>query len=503
MENFGFLSILPPLIAVLIAIRYRNVIIALFLGTFVGVTILHGWNPIEGISYLIKDYFFVQVADSFNASVIVLLSFVGGFVALITKSGGAAVLAQKSAHLVHNRRQVQVAAWLGGLSIFFSDLANALLLGPIFQPMTDRLKVSREKLAWILDSTSSPVCILVPFIGWGIYVMGLIQKQFEILGIQESEWGAFIKAIPFQFYPLGVLLMVPLVAFLGVEFSAMYKAERRTLDTGETFWPGSVPMRPSETIEISSEATPSGWIIGLPLLILFVCFFGLLAPLGFPFTQVSGSMIRMALSVGYFLGAMACLLMMVKSRIKTLGEASKIYGSGMKDMFYILVVLVLAWSLSSVCKNMGTASYIVNLAQGTIPGWSVPLIIFLTGGCISFATGSSWGTFAILLPIAMPMAHSLGAPMYASIAAVLSGGLFGDHCSPISDTTILSSTGASCDHVDHVKTQLPYALTVALASSLGYVVAGFVGSPLVLFLALGFLVLLVLLFGRLWGQKLV
>ncbi len=212
-------------------------------------------------------------------------------------------------------------------------------------------------------------------------------------------------------------------------------------------------------------------------------------------------MLRTALCTGYFLGAMSCLFLMVRHKITTIGKGLALYTDGAKDVVFILLILVLAWSLGSVCKALGTANYIVGLTQGTLPPWMVPLLLFVTGASISFATGSSWGTFAILMPLGIPMAAALDAPMAATIGAVLSGGLFGDHCSPISDTTILSSMGAACDHIDHVKTQLPYALTVALASAITYGVAGQFDTPWLIVLALGLVALFTVVFGRIWGGK--
>lgn len=502
MEHYGLLSLLPPIIAVLLAVRYKNVIVALFSGVLIGTLVLTHWNPIAALSMTIKDYIFKQASGGYNSSLLVMMIFIGGFVGVVTHSGGAKAFAEKAAHLINTRAKAQIAIWLSGIAIFFSDSGNPLILGPAFQPLTDKLRISREKLAWLLDSTASPVCILIPFIGWGIYIMGLIRKEYDILGIGESELTAFFKVIPFQFYAIGTLFMIPLVAFLGFEFASMYKAEKRTIETGQPLWPDAKPARPA--VEITSEegtqANASMMII--PLIVLFVCIFGLLIPHGFPFKKIPGSTLRMALCFGYFMGALSCIILMVKNKVKTGSEAFSMYMNGTKEVVFILMILVLAWSLGSVCKSLGTAKYIVALAKGNVAPWLVPGIIFVTGALISFATGTSWGTFAILMPLAIPMAHGLGAPMYACIGAVLSGGLFGDHCSPISDTTVLSSMGAACDHIDHVKTQIPYAVTVALASFIAYIVAGLTGSPVTLALGLALVVGFTLIFSKIWGSKL-
>jgi Na+/H+ antiporter NhaC len=501
MENYGILSLLPPLVAVALAWRYKNVLAALFAGSLAGTLILFRGNPMTAVVDLIRNYIFVQAADSYNSNLLVMMVFIGGFVGVVTYSGGARAFAEKSVALISSRARAQVATWLGGILVFFSDSASPLLVGSVFQPICDKMRVSREKLAWLLDTTASPVCILVPFIGWGIYIQGLIQKEYAALHLPDSEWDVFLQVIPFQFYALGALIMAPLVAFLGFEFSAMYRAEKRTRETGQPFWPEAKPLRPSVELESFRGSKPRASLIVVPLVILFACIVGLLVPYGFPFTKINGSMLRTALCTGYFLGAMACIAMMIVYKIKTAGEAYAMYVQGAKEMMFILLILVLAWSLGSVCKAVGTAGYIVELARGTVPGWAVPALIFVTGSLISFATGSSWGTFAILMPLAIPMAHGLGAPILVSIGAVLSGGLFGDHCSPISDTTILSSMGGACDHIDHVKTQLPYAATVALASLCAYLVAGFYPAKAVLGLSLALVAGFLVVFGKIWGHK--
>lgn len=498
MQHYGILSVLPPLVAVILAWRFKNVMAALFLGAYVGTLIIFK-NPITALVDLIRNYILVQAADSYNSNLLVMMVFVGGFVGLVTYSGGARAFAELATKFIGNRAKAQVAAWFGGILIFFSDSCSPLLVGSVFRPICDHMRVSREKLAWILDTTASPVCILIPFIGWGIYIQGLIRKEFDAIGNTASEWSTFLEMIPFQFYALCALLMVPLVAVLRFEFSEMYKAEQRTLETGRPY--RTEAKVPAETSQLETIKGRPCYIV-IPLLILFVCFTGILIPLGFPAKPVPGAMLRTALCSGYFLGSMACMALMVYYRQKTLGEAYEIYMRGVKEIVFILLILVLAWSLGSICKKVGTAAFIVEMAKGNIPGWMVPAIIFLTGALISFATGTSWGTFAILIPLAVPAAHGLDAPLLVCIGAALSGGLFGDHCSPISDTTILSSMGAGCDHIDHVRTQLPYSMTAACASLVAYIVAGLFPSPAVLAVAIGVLVVLMIVFSKLWGTRL-
>ncbi len=498
METFEFLSVLPVIVAVVLAVAFKNVVIALFLSVLTGVLILVEGSPITAITTMIEKYFFVQLTDSYNAGVLVLLAFIGGFIALMEKSGGATAFAKNMAKYLDTRFKVQLAAWFGGIVVFFSDLGTPLIVGPVFEPMFDKLKVSREKLAWVLDSTASPVAVLVPFIGWGVYIMGLIQKEFDVLEIAESDWSAFINSIPFNIYSILVVLIVPVVAFTGYEFSAMAKAEKRTQDTGEKYWKTSKPMRISE-VEENPNSKPI--LVWLPILVLLVTLCTILVPLGFPFQKVAGSAFRGALSSGYLLAAVVLMFMIVFMKVKNFDQTFKIYMQGVNKMTYVAVILVLSWSLSSVSKELGTSDYIIRLVSDGLPPWLLPSIVFLIGAVLSFATGTSWGAYAIMLPIVIPMALAIDAQLYVSIGAVLSGGMLGDHCSPISDTTILSSTGAGCDHIDHVKTQLPYSIVIAVSSVVGYIIGGFTGSPIALLVSGVVAVIIMILSSKVMGVK--
>lgn len=498
MSNYGFLSLVPVIIAVVLAIRYKNVIVALFASVFVGVLIIVKWSPMLGVTTMIEKYIVVQLTDPYNAGVLVLLVFIGGFIALMEKSGGATAFANKVAQVINNRCKVQLAAWVGGIVIFFSDLGTPLIVGPIFEPLFDKLRVSREKLAWILDSTSSPVAVLVPFIGWGVYVMGLIQKEFDALKITETDWSAFVNSIPYNIYSILAVIIVPIVAFTGYEFSAMAKSEKRTQDTGEKYWADSKPLRKSEN-EFNSASKPI--LIWLPLIVLLVTMFGILAPMGFPFKKIAGGAFRSALSTGYLFAAIILIAMMVFYKVKDFEECFNIYLQGMSKMMYVAVILVLAWSLSAVSKELGTSAYIIQVTKGNMPAYLLPATVFVIGAILSFSTGSSWGTFAILMPLVIPMAHVIGSPIHICIGAVLAGGIFGDHCSPISDTTILSSSGAGCDHIDHVKTQLPYALLNGLVSFIGFIIAGITQSVIALFISIILSVVILMIASKIKGVK--
>ncbi|MCI8558426.1 MAG: sodium:proton exchanger [Lachnospiraceae bacterium] len=495
--NYGWLSLLPPIVAVVMAIKSKNVILSLFCGGFVGTMIFCMGNPFLAVKSMIGDYFFVQLTDSYNAGVIVLVIFIGGFIKLMEKSGGARAFSKFVYRFVNTGLKAQMCAWAGGILIFFSDLGTPLLVGPVFRPLFDKLKISREKLAWILDSTSSPVAILIPFIGWGVYIMGLIQAEFENLNIAQSDYTTFVQAIPFQIYAILAILMIPLIAFTGKDFSQMRKAEKRTVGSDFTAKEKQENKIMSENGEYSiGNARPS--MVILPIVVVFVTLFVTLAPLGFPFQKVDGNAFRVALTMGYFFGALVLMALIRVYKVKTFQETFKLYVDGMKGMTDVAVTLVLAWSLGGMISGLGTADFIVNgMKAVNFSAGLIPAAIFLFGTFVSFSTGSSWGTFAIMMPLAIPMAHAFSIPYAIAVGAVLSGGLFGDHCSPISDTTILSSTGAECDLVEHVKTQLPYALVNGVIAFGAYLFAGFTGSNLAVVLAV------IALFGVIfvWNKK--
>ena len=373
-------------------------------------------------------------------------------------------------------------------------------MGPVFDRIFDKAKISREKLAWIIDSTSSPVAVLIPFIGWGVYIMGLIRVEFDTLNITTSEFSTLVSVIPFQFYAILAVLLVPLIAVTKMDFGPMAKAERRVQTTGALYWPESKPLRRAETDEDYTQGSRA-ILIWLPLLVLFVTLFSLLVSFGFPVTPVPGGDFRVALSTAYLFAAITIILLMLFYKVKKFGEIFDIYTAGMGKMVYVSVTLVLAWALGKVINEMGTAEFIVESMQGNVPAYIIPAILFLVGAGMSMAAGSSWGTFAIMLPIAIPMAVALDAHLLVCIGAVLSGGIFGDHCSPISDTTILSSTGAGADHIDHVKTQIPYALLNAVIAFVGYIVAGITGSAWTLVLTIVLLILSVTILSKFKSRK--
>lgn len=463
MTEPGFVSLIPVLVTLAVALLARNVLVGLFTGVFVGVAMAANTTLLTFVPTLVKDYVVPEVADSYNASVLVLLAFIGGFVKLIETSGGGTAFAAVATRWVSSRARAQLGAWLGGVMIFFSDLGTPLIVGPVFQPLTDKLRISRQKLAFILDSTSSPVAILIPFIGWGVFIMSVIADAFAANKIATSEWDAFVAAIPYQLYAWLAISMVPVLTLLRFDYGSMAVAEKETAIS-------QADTRPAAT-EVHRDATPM--LVWLPLLVLGITLFATLNHHGFPFEQVAGSDFRAGLSAAYFLAAVTLVVLLVTTGVQKLLDTFSRYIEGMTGMMPIAATLVLAWTLGTVSESLGTGAYVADLARDGLPGGLLPAVIFLLAAVISFATGSSWGTIIIMMPLAIPAAMATDAALPVVIGAVLSGGLFGDHSSPVSETTILSSTGASTTPLQHFRTQLPYAVTNGIIAFGGFLLAGY------------------------------
>ena len=481
MTSPDFLSVVPILVTLALALYTKQVVIGLFGGVVTAVVLLTGWHPMTVLEELIKTHLVGTLTDSYNAGVIVLMVFIGGFVALMEKSGGGPAFASKMITIIASRARAQIAAWCGGIFIFYSDLGTPLIIGPVFRPLFEKLQVSREKLAFIVDSTASPVAILVPFIGWGIYIMGLLQKEFEQAGKSLDSWQVFIAVIPFQFYAVLAITVIPLMVLMKADVGAMAEAENKAAKEGYTVVRNE---QDNNKIEAFTHKNARAHFVFLPLIVMAAVLLFMLVPLGFPFSSVPGSVFRAALASAYFLAACTLIGLMAWHQVRTGLEGVALYLQGMGGMMQVVIVLVLAWTLSSLGHELGTAAYIAEQAQRGFPAWLLPLVVFLLSAIISFATGSSWGTFAIMLPLVIPTAFAIDAALLVSIGAVLSGGLFGDHCSPISETTILSATGASCRQYDHFKTQLPYALMNGGIAMVAFTVGGWLASPFLFVAAL-------------------
>lgn len=459
MSDPSFISLLPVFITLCVSLSFGNVLLGLFSGVFIGAMILHSVSPLLFLPMVIQDYLVPEIADSYNASILILLCFIGGFVKLIQHSGGGIAFASMTMKYITNKMTAQISAWMSGILIFFSDLGTPLIVGPVFQSLFDRYYISRQKLAFIIDSTSSPIAILIPFIGWGVFTMSVIRESFVINEISLNEWDVFVAAIPYQFYALLAISIVPILSILDFDFGAMRTSER------------DIKKNTQHTSSVTKKNT-SAMFVWLPLVILGITLFVVLNYHGFPSKQVAGSDFRGALSSAYFLATITLIILIIFKGAEKLNELFKIYIEGMSGMLPIAATLVLAWALGAVSEQLGTGQFVGGLAKELINPSLLPLLIFLVSAIISFSVGSSWGTIIIMMPLAIPAALATGNEYPLIIGSVLSGALFGDHSSPISETTILSSTGAGIEPLSHFRTQIPYALTNGVIAALGFLVAG-------------------------------
>ncbi|WP_298781390.1 Na+/H+ antiporter NhaC family protein [uncultured Fretibacterium sp.] len=482
--DYGFLSLVPPVLAIALAVLTKNIIVSLFVAVFVSSVILADWNPFLGLTRMIHDYMFNAVAEDINMQALFMMVVIGGFVALLTKSGGASAFTSAVTRRIDTRAKCETGIWLGGLAIWFTDNGNSLIVGPIFEALAEKLRVSREKFSYILDCTTSPICALIPIIGWGVYTMSLIQPELDKAGITTStDLSVFMAAIPLNFYAVLTLFMAGLMAVTQWDYGPMLRAQNRAMKAGETIRAGGTPMRAeAQADDLPAGVTPKIYTMVVPLVVLLTVMFSYLTYKGLWHTKVAGSEIRTGVAAGFMVGTIVLIVICVLEKIFSFNRCLSIISGGWANMMFMCVVLVLSWSLSGVSSAMGTAGYLLRVTEGWLNPSILPLLLFLIGAIMSFATGTSWGTMAVLFPIGLPMAISLNVSLPLTSAAIISGGLYGDHCSPISDTTILASIGAASDHIDHFETQMPYGTTCAAISGVLFLVAGWLPSAIMLVL---------------------
>lgn len=470
METFGWLSILPPVLAIILAIRTKQVFISLTLGIWLGWTIIHGWNPIGGIIQTAEAIVMV-FNDPDNTRVILFSAMIGAIITLTQYSGGMQGFVNwiVDKGLVKTPRSAGLLAWFLGFIIFIESSICVLVSGAVSRPIFDRVKVSREKLSYILDSTSAPKCILIPLNAWGAFVLGLLAAQ----GVSDPV-RLFVASIPFNFYAILAIALVLGVILTGRDFGPMVEAERRVREEGKLLRDGAEPLISDEVVML--EAKP-----GIPLrpinMILPVMVMILMMPVVLLITG-NGNMMEGSGSLSVFWSVICAVIVAGVSyriqKIMTMKEIVDMFMKGVGGLVPLAVLMVLAFAIGDVCDALGTGPFAAQVVKASLPVWMVPAVVFLISGFIAFSTGTSWGTFAIMIPIAVPMIAIIGLNPPLIIAAVLGGGVFGDHCSPISDTTIIASMASATDHIDHVRTQLPYAFAAGFAALLLYLVSGII-----------------------------
>ena len=506
MDDYGILSLVPALLTIAVAFYSKNVLLALVSGIISGSLILAGFNPLYAMQIAIENQVLKEVVNGTQIQVVLVIFIIGGFVKLLEVSGGAGAFARKASSIVTSRSKAQVIVWLSGLGIFFTDSGNSLIIGPLYRSVFDEFKICREKLAYILDTTSSPISILIPFISWGAYIMSLIEKSYAEIGLSEDSFTVLIKVIPYQFYAFLALATVPIIIFMRKDYGPMKVAQARYLakiaaDNAAPIkeMPQDKPIEDKPRVDEAEITEDRVGIFLYPLGVMLLLIAGLItwhATHG----GINSVHIRSTMIIGYLSASLTCAEMMRRYRSTSYTQSLGVFIKGAESMVYISIVLVLAWSLGSVNADVHTADYIASLIGDSLAPMYFPMIVFVLGAIISLSTGSSYGTFAILMTIAVPVGFDLGASMYLTIAAVLSGGLFGDHVSPISDTTVLASVGAECPHLDHVSTQAAYAGVTGLVAFIAYGLAGAYESRMVLPIAIVMLFLSMYFLMRMFGE---
>ncbi|HIL61277.1 MAG TPA: hypothetical protein EYG31_11630, partial [Porticoccaceae bacterium] len=418
MDDYGILSIVPPLLTIAVALYSKNVLLALVCGILSGSLIISNFNPFAAIQDAIENQVLSEVANGTQIQVILVIFIIGGFVKLLEVSGGASAFACKMTTVVTSRAKAQLLVWLSGLGIFFTDSGNSLIVGPLYRSVFDEFNLCREKLAYILDTTSSPISILIPFIGWGAYIMSLIDKSYAEIGLDENAFNVLIAAIPYQFYAFLALATVPIVIFTRSEYGPMKYAQQRHEKKVEKNQ-GKKAGVFTDTEDDSTSSRIGIFLYPLGVMLLMV---GGLITWHASHEGISGVHIRSTLVIAYISASLTCMEMMRRHQSVSYTKSLEIFIKGAESLVYISIVLVLAWSLSSVTTDIHTAEYLASIIGGTVSPMYFPMIVFALGAIISLSTGSSYGTFAILMSIAVPVGFELGASMYLTIAAVLSGG---------------------------------------------------------------------------------
>lgn len=463
----AFLAITPSAVALVLAFTTRRVIFSLLSAVLVGFFIVSRYDPLQTMLALFNEGIFQQLEGT-NAQIVIVITIISGFIYLLEASNTMRAFSNLIGTRVTSSVKLELSVFFSGLMIFFSDSGNSLILGPVYRPLFDKLKICREKLAYIIDSTSSPVCVLIPFISWGAYTMGIMETSYAAEGIKKDGFSAFQEIWFYLMYPLLTLTGVAFVAVFNVWIGPMKQAQQGVIAGTLTYGDSAVAM-PEMGVALERHGAK---VVAIALGTLFASMMALFAYFSARQGILTGNIIRTTLALSYTIATIATILVLHRLRIFNFGNSSQAFFNGMGRIMPILCILILAWTLSDVMATLKTGAAIALLLNAiSFPVWLLASMIFLIGAALSLATGSSWGTFAIVIPVSVAIAIAMGAPVAICIGAAISGGLFGDHASPISDTTVLSSMSSGVSHMSHVETQFPYAILTAVLTFFGFVLA--------------------------------
>lgn len=469
-----FWALVPPVVAIGLALITKEVYSSLFIGVLMGGILYSGFSFEGTITHIFEDGMINVLSDSYNVGILIFLVILGTMVCLMNRAGGSAAFGQFAADHIKDRVGAELATILLGCLIFIDDYFNCLTVGSVMRPVTDKFKVSRAKLAYLIDATAAPICIIAPISSWAAAVTGFIEG--------EDGFSIFVRAIPYNFYAILTIVMMIGMVLLRTEFGSMKFHEKNALK-GDLY---TTPGRPYDT-EKQPEVSVRGTVLDLliPIISLIICcMVGMLYTGGFFsgedfVTAFSQSDASLGLTMGSFFGLLITIGLYQVRRVLKFSECMACIPEGFKSMVPAIMILSFAWTLKAMTDSLGADVYVATVVASSARSFLnfLPAIIFVVGCFLAFATGTSWGTFGILIPIVVAVFENSNPDlMIISISACMAGAVCGDHCSPISDTTIMASAGAQCEHVNHVTTQLPYAVTAAVVSFVSYIIAGFVQS---------------------------
>ena len=469
-----FWALVPPVVAIGLALITKEVYSSLFIGVLMGGILYSGFSFEGTITHIFEDGMISVLSDSYNVGILIFLVILGAMVCLMNRAGGSAAFGQFAADHIKGRVGAELATILLGCLIFIDDYFNCLTVGSVMRPVTDKFKVSRAKLAYLIDATAAPICMIAPISSWAAAVTGFVEG--------EDGFSIFVRAIPYNFYAILTIVMMIGMVLLRTEFGSMKFHEKNALK-GDLY---TTPGRPYDT-EKQPEVSVRGTVLDLliPIISLIICcMVGMLYTGGFFsgedfVTAFSQSDASLGLTMGSFFGLLITIGLYQVRRVLKFSECMACIPEGFKSMVPAIMILSFAWTLKAMTDSLGADVYVATVVASSARSLLnfLPAIIFVVGCFLAFATGTSWGTFGILIPIVVAVFENSNPDlMIISISACMAGAVCGDHCSPISDTTIMASAGAQCEHVNHVTTQLPYAVTAAAVSFVSYIIAGFVQS---------------------------
>ncbi|MDO4545728.1 MAG: Na+/H+ antiporter NhaC family protein [Bacillota bacterium] len=495
-----FWSLVPPVVAIVLALITKEVYSSLFIGIVVGGLFYSGFSFEGTFNHVLNEGIIAVLSDSYNVGILVFLVVLGVMVCLMNKTGGSAAFGLWAEEHIKSRVGAQLATVALGVLIFIDDYFNCLTVGSVMRPITDKHHVSRAKLAYLIDATAAPVCIIAPISSWAAAVTGFVPG--------EDGFSVFIRAIPYNFYALLTIIMMIGITLMKVDYGPMRKHEDNAILRGDIY---TTPDRPyADAAKELTEGKGKVIDLALPIVILIVlCTAGMLYSGGFfsgagfieAFSQSDASV---GLSLGSLFALIITIIFYLLRRVLSFTDCMGCVPDGFKAMVPAILILTFAWTLKAMTDSLGAAPFVAGIMESSAAGLMnfLPAIIFLIGCFLAFATGTSWGTFGVLIPIVVvAFAGTDETMMIISISACMAGAVCGDHCSPISDTTIMASAGAQCNHINHVNTQLPYAITVAAVSFVSYIIAGFVKSVVALPIAIALMVVMLLVMRKIFGRE--